>query len=103
MAFPTFAPPPPMASFGPMVATETRMERPAQSAASANDGLDHVTRDIIRLRTQIVNLFFVGEPGASDWVLVDTGMFFNSHRIMRSAERLYGASARPKAIVLTHG
>jgi glyoxylase-like metal-dependent hydrolase (beta-lactamase superfamily II) len=36
-------------------------------------------------------------------VLVDTGMFFNSHRIMRAAERLYGPNARPRAIVLTHG
>jgi glyoxylase-like metal-dependent hydrolase (beta-lactamase superfamily II) len=86
-----------------MVATQTQTSRQRSSTLTTTDGLDHVTHDIGRLLTQMVNLYFVGAPGASDWVLVDTGMFFNSHRILRAAARRYGPNSRPRAIILTHG
>lgn len=70
-----------------------------------NDGLDPVTRDIARLKTWIVNLFYVGDPanGPNDWVLVDAGMPTWAGSIIRHAERRFGRGAKPRAIVLTHG
>ena len=64
--------------------------------------LSDVTPDIARMRTVMVNLYFVGEP-RGDWVLVDTGIPFFANRIMRAAAERFGPNSRPKAIVLTHG
>src|SRR5688572_22988990 len=61
--------------------------------------LDFAAPDIARLRTMIVNLCFVGEPG--NWVLVDSGMPMSGRHIERIAEDRYGGP--PRAIVLTHG
>ena len=63
-----------------------------------------VRPDVAWLRTQIVNVVFLGAPDAGEggWVLVDAGMYGNVDRIARAAERRYGG-ARPAAIVLTHG
>jgi glyoxylase-like metal-dependent hydrolase (beta-lactamase superfamily II) len=73
-----------------------------QSPPKTNPQLENVTDDIARLRTWIVNLFFVGEPGSSDWILVDTGMPFWADEIQRLARERFG-DAPPRAIVLTHG
>ena len=63
-----------------------------------------VAPDIAYLRTAIVNVYFVGAPGAPDgeWVLVDAGMPGFAGRIARAAAARFGES-RPAAIVLTHG
>ena len=68
-------------------------------------GATEVVHDVAYLRDGIVNLFFVGEPGAGDrgWTLVDAGVFGPADRIARAAEERFGAGARPAAIVLTHG
>src|SRR5215218_6349117 len=70
-----------------------------QSAAT------QVTTDVAYLRDRIVNLFFVGEPGAGEqgWTLVDAGLYGSAERIVRAAEDRFGLGARPAAIVLTHG
>jgi len=54
---------------------------------------------------RIVNLYFVGEPGAGDggWVLVDAGLPGSAPAIVAAVEERFGAGARPSAIVLTHG
>jgi glyoxylase-like metal-dependent hydrolase (beta-lactamase superfamily II) len=51
---------------------------------------------------RIVNLYFVGEPGAGDgeWTLVDAGMMGSAPVIAAAAEERFGS--RPAAIVLTH-
>jgi glyoxylase-like metal-dependent hydrolase (beta-lactamase superfamily II) len=63
-----------------------------------------VAHGVYGLTTGIVNLFFVGEPGALDngWVLIDAGMQLSAKRILRAAQERYG-DARPAAILLTHG
>jgi glyoxylase-like metal-dependent hydrolase (beta-lactamase superfamily II) len=60
--------------------------------------------DVAWLRTAIVNVAFLGAPDAGEggWILVDAGIQGSAERIARAAERRYG-SARPAAIVLTHG
>src|SRR5690606_8121003 len=62
-----------------------------------------VTPDVHGLRIAIVNVYFIGARGGDGWVLVDAGLHGSAGRIVRAAERLYGAGTRPRAIVLTHG
>lgn len=72
---------------------------------SAPGGTMRVAADVHALRVGIVNVVFVGAPGAGDrqWTLVDAGLQGTAGRIRRSAEGLFGEGSRPAAIVLTHG
>jgi glyoxylase-like metal-dependent hydrolase (beta-lactamase superfamily II) len=54
------------------------------------------------LRLGVSNVYFVGKPGKT-WALVDTGTRGNARKIRTAAELIYGVSARPAAILLTHG
>jgi glyoxylase-like metal-dependent hydrolase (beta-lactamase superfamily II) len=67
--------------------------------------ITEIMSDVAYLRTAVVNLYFVGPPGAGDreWVLIDAGMPGFAGSIARAAERRFGKHARPRAIVLTHG
>lgn len=60
--------------------------------------------DLTRLRCGIVNLAFIGAPGAGDraWFLVDAGIA-GAASFIRAAARARFGSARPAAILLTHG
>ena len=64
-----------------------------------------VAADVVGVRTGIVNVYFVGPPGAGDrgWVLVDAGLPGFAGRIADAAEDRFGVGARPAAVVLTHG
>jgi glyoxylase-like metal-dependent hydrolase (beta-lactamase superfamily II) len=70
---------------------------------SAQDGLMEVAADVAGMTIVMVNVYFVGEPGSDDWVLVDAGLPMSASRIRAAAERRFGAGARPRAIILTHG
>lgn len=64
-----------------------------------------VTDDLVCQQQSLVNVYFYGPPNAGDgeWVLIDAGMPMSASSIRQSAERLFGRSSRPAAIVLTHG
>lgn len=64
-----------------------------------------IAGDVHWLLDRIVNVYFVGLPGAADreWALVDAGLPGSAGHIARSAARLFGRDSRPAAIVLTHG
>ena len=62
-----------------------------------------VTSDVFCLQLSIVNVYFIGERGSRDWVLVDAGLFTSAEAIRRAAAELYGLGTPPKAILLTHG
>lgn len=63
-----------------------------------------VASDVVGMRVLIVNLYFVGELNSkNDWVLIDAGVGKCADSIKKAAEELYGADAKPKAIILTHG
>ena len=81
-----------------MPATATYIIEP-----DAESGVMTVTGDVHGLRVGIVNVYFLGAPETDRWVLVDAGLHGTAGRIVRAAEHLYGAGARPSAIVLTHG
>ncbi|MGP4076484.1 MBL fold metallo-hydrolase [Halobacillus sp. K22] len=58
--------------------------------------------DVAFYRTLIVNVIFIGEKGAREWVLVDCGIGHYAKRIIEAAQKRYG-SRPPQAIILTHG
>lgn len=63
-----------------------------------------VAPDVVGMRILIANLYFIGEPNSSEnWILVDAGVGPCANAIERAADERFGAGARPKAIVLTHG
>ena len=63
-----------------------------------------VAHDVFGIKTLFVNVYFVGEPGEGNpWVLVDAGLPGYADTIREEATKLYGADARPQAIILTHG
>lgn len=63
-----------------------------------------VMRDVYCFTTQIVNVYFIGNPAiSSDWVLIDAGMPESGGRILKEAEKRFGPDHQLKAIVLTHG
>ena len=71
---------------------------------SAGGALD-VAADVACLPLSIVNVAFVGAPGAGnrEWVLVDAGLPLSAGRIVRAAAARFGPDSRPAAILLTHG
>ncbi len=72
---------------------------------SITSEIESVSKGTRHLKIVFVNAYFVDTPenGANSWVLVDTGMPYSSGRIKNYAEKLYGAGAKPSAIILTHG
>jgi glyoxylase-like metal-dependent hydrolase (beta-lactamase superfamily II) len=81
----------------------TTVQNPAlREYASPDDGTYPVAPDVAALKVMIVNVVFVGRPGGR-WVLVDAGMPYTTDYIHSVAERRFGPSSRPEAIILTHG
>jgi glyoxylase-like metal-dependent hydrolase (beta-lactamase superfamily II) len=69
-----------------------------------NNGKGHeVCRDLFYWTNQIVNVCLYGDTNETDWVLIDCGMPHSKQAIMHAAEKRFGHSEKPKAIVLTHG
>ena len=78
--------------------------RPGRFEVAARVGnLYEAAPDIAGLRQLMVNVYFIGEPGSGDWTLVDAGLAGSAEPILREAARRFGADARPKQILLTHG
>jgi glyoxylase-like metal-dependent hydrolase (beta-lactamase superfamily II) len=69
------------------------------------DTAKYVAPELSYLLDRIVNVCFIGAPGAADrgWTLVDCGLPGSASKIKRAAARLFGEQSRPSAIVLTHG
>jgi glyoxylase-like metal-dependent hydrolase (beta-lactamase superfamily II) len=79
---------------------------PEARADHDDDGIAHgIAPDLAYARLAIVNVVFQGASSAGDrgWVLIDAGMFGTKARIQRAASERFGESARPSAIVMTHG
>ncbi|SFK84644.1 MBL fold metallo-hydrolase [Methylorubrum salsuginis] len=83
---------------------QARADDPAADAARG-DQTHALAPDLAYRRLVLVNVVFVGEPGAGDrgWVLVDAGIPGSAPAIRAAAEARFGQGARPAAIVLTHG
>jgi glyoxylase-like metal-dependent hydrolase (beta-lactamase superfamily II) len=63
-----------------------------------------VAPDVAGMRHIMVNVYFIGEPGSSEWTLVDAGLGGAAAApILRGVAKRFGPDARPKNILLTHG
>lgn len=77
---------------------------PADFELSRKAGsLYQIAPDIAGLRQMIVNVFFIGEPGANHWVIVDAGIAGSAAAILQAAEERFGVGSKPSCILLTHG
>jgi glyoxylase-like metal-dependent hydrolase (beta-lactamase superfamily II) len=73
-------------------------------ATSLENGVGtEVLPDLYCHTIQIVNICFVGDANANDFVLIDAGMPHSAQEIISVAEKRYGENCRPRAIILTHG
>lgn len=81
---------------------ETKLQDAALTQSSRGHARD-VAPGLAYMLDRIVNLYFVGEPGGSQWALVDAGLPGSTGAIVEAAEERFGSGARPAAIVLTHG
>ncbi|HEY6152735.1 MAG TPA: MBL fold metallo-hydrolase [Candidatus Udaeobacter sp.] len=70
-----------------------------------DDSTHEIADDLAYKRLAIVNVVFVGQPGATDreWVLIDTGLPGFAGAIKRAAGERFGEDSRPAAILMTHG
>ena len=58
-------------------------------------------QDVVCVGSGLVNAYIIGR--SDGWILLDTGLPGLGAWVRRAAERRFGASAKPAAIVLTHG
>lgn len=85
------------------MAQQIELDDSAQADEGAQaDGTHEVLSDIAYQRLAIVNVIFVGEPGAKDWVLIDGGTMGTAELIASVAKKRFG-DVPPRAIVMTHG
>ncbi|MFC3125032.1 MBL fold metallo-hydrolase [Pseudoroseomonas globiformis] len=79
--------------------------RAPENPAGPDDGIHHLAPDLAYARLMIVNVAFLGLPDSGDrgWVLVDAGLPGTKGTIREAAARRFGSTARPAAILLTHG
>lgn len=82
---------------------KARADDPAADA-HRDDGTHEVAPDLAYRRLVLVNVVFVGRPGAGDrgWVLVDAGIPGSKGAIQEAAASRFGVGARPAAILMTH-
>jgi glyoxylase-like metal-dependent hydrolase (beta-lactamase superfamily II) len=71
--------------------------------AQPSHDIEELGPDVARLRIAFVNLFFLGRPQASEWVLLDAALEMGAAQILRVAAQRFGTATRPAAIILTHG
>src|SRR5687768_7221270 len=76
--------------------------RPDPRLAESHEPAELLPADVHRVRTLMVNLFLIGMPGTTNWVLVDGGLPKRAKRIANAAAELFGENP-PQAIILTHG
>jgi len=83
---------------------ESRADNPEQDA-HRHDHTHEVLSDVAYKRLLLVNVAFLGMPGAGDrnWVLIDAAIPGTAGAIEGAAEERFGKGARPAAIILTHG
>ncbi|WP_102960033.1 MBL fold metallo-hydrolase [Mangrovicella endophytica] len=73
--------------------------------AARDDHTHEIAPNLAYRRLGIVNVVFVGVPGARDreWVLIDAGLPGTRTFITSAAAQRFDGGARPAAIVMTHG
>jgi glyoxylase-like metal-dependent hydrolase (beta-lactamase superfamily II) len=68
--------------------------------SDVSDKVEKVAEGVYRVALGIVNVYFVGSPGAT-WAMVDAGTPGTFEAIRQAAQSIYG-NAPPSALLLTH-
>jgi glyoxylase-like metal-dependent hydrolase (beta-lactamase superfamily II) len=78
------------------------LKEPAVTATKKK-GLEYfnVAPGVWGMRIVFVNVYIIATE-ANNWILVDAGLKGYGNKIRKMAEDIFGAGARPKAIILTH-
>ena len=88
------------------MAQQIPLDASARAAESdTTDGTHEIAPDLAYRRLLMVNVVFVGQPGAGDrnWVLVDAGVRGTQSLIKSAVDARFGIGSRPAAIIMTHG
>lgn len=85
------------------MAQQIPVDASARADETEHDSLHEVATDIAYQRHILVNVVYYGAANATNWVLIDAGVYGSSGRILKAVESRFGKNARPAAIVLTHG
>ncbi|WP_339198904.1 MBL fold metallo-hydrolase [Solibacillus sp. FSL R5-0449] len=73
-------------------------------ATSVHSGVsEEVLSDLYVHTIQIANIVFYSSPDQNGFVLIDAGMPKSAKEIIDVAEKRYGKTTKPDAIILTHG
>ena len=84
--------------------TPTTLHRPGRFEITPHFGsIYEIAPDVGGLRQLITNVYFIGAPGSGEWTLVDAGLAGSAAPILREVAKRFGANAKPKNILLTHG
>jgi glyoxylase-like metal-dependent hydrolase (beta-lactamase superfamily II) len=75
---------------------------PERNFSEPHQPAELLPADVHRLKTTMVNLYLVGMPGTTKWVLIDAGLPRNAKKIASAATEFFGDNP-PQAIILTHG
>jgi glyoxylase-like metal-dependent hydrolase (beta-lactamase superfamily II) len=87
------------------MAQQVPVDPHAQAGETTHSGLHELTDDLAYQRLAIVNVVFVGRPGAADreWVMIDAGVTGTRSLIEKAVAERFGKESRPASILLTHG
>jgi glyoxylase-like metal-dependent hydrolase (beta-lactamase superfamily II) len=88
-----------------MSSEQIKVDPQAETGIPLDHGLHEIAPDLAYQRLGIVNVVYVGLPGAGDrnWILIDAGVFGTAGTIRNAVADRFGPDTRPAAIVLTHG
>ncbi|ERJ12075.1 MBL fold metallo-hydrolase [Haloplasma contractile] len=62
-----------------------------------------IAEDVFCIQILLVNSILIGQPNSGEFILIDTGVKKSKNHIIDKIESIYGKSAKPRAIILTHG
>src|SRR5687768_2066424 len=70
-------------------AFEARSHKALQTVPTEGPFYD-VAPNVVGIKTGIANVFLVGAPGSSHWVLIDAGMPGSANKIIKAAAHRFG-------------
>jgi glyoxylase-like metal-dependent hydrolase (beta-lactamase superfamily II) len=81
------------------------LDRSVEADLDEHHAVKEIAPDIAYKRLVMVNVVYLGVPGAGDgeWVLIDAGLPGSAKAIERGAENRFGTKGKPAAIIMTHG
>src|SRR6187455_1509954 len=67
--------------------TRAQTRRTGLQPVPKRGGFYDVAPDVLGLKTGIANVYFIGAPSSSHWVLIDAGIPGSAHKIIDAARR----------------